>query len=220
LQTIDATDPKQSSTARHEVTAQVGTVLRVVSGENSREEIQQRLHLQHRESFRLLYLQPALAAGLIERTIPEKPRNPRAACKNTASPKKAALGSPNTHTEYLSTRLPQVLPPDRPQLCELLTVQRPCGTPRSRPGRTRRNQVRFPENPAARASQDHGRFFCALADRDEPGISFGMKSRFPPFLESDSPGGNFRVFYKAFGQAACHPEERYVKESWQDDLLR
>ena len=41
LQTIDATDPKQSSTGRHEVTAQVGTLLRVVSGENSREEIQE-----------------------------------------------------------------------------------------------------------------------------------------------------------------------------------
>jgi hypothetical protein len=47
-----------------------------------------------------------------------------------------------------------------------------------------------------------------------------MKSRFPPFLESDSHGGNFRVFYKDFGQSACHPKERYVKESWQDDLLR
>jgi hypothetical protein len=46
-----------------------------MSGENSREEIQQRLHLQHRESFRLLYLQPALAAALIERTIPEKPNS-------------------------------------------------------------------------------------------------------------------------------------------------
>jgi hypothetical protein len=41
LQTIDATDPKQSSTGRHEVTAQVGTLLRVVSGENSREETQE-----------------------------------------------------------------------------------------------------------------------------------------------------------------------------------
>lgn len=61
--------------ATEQVTAQVESLLRALTGENSREEIQQRLRLQHRESFGLLYLQPALAAGLIERTLPDKPNS-------------------------------------------------------------------------------------------------------------------------------------------------
>lgn len=41
----------------------------------SRDELQAKLGLQHRESFRKLYLVPALASGLIERTIPDRPRS-------------------------------------------------------------------------------------------------------------------------------------------------
>ena len=58
-----------------QVTAQVETLLRAITGEISREEIQRHLQLLHRESFRLLYLHPALAAGLIERTLPDKPNS-------------------------------------------------------------------------------------------------------------------------------------------------
>jgi hypothetical protein len=39
----------------------------------SREELQMALGLKDRKSFRERYLKPALDAGLIEMTIPEKP---------------------------------------------------------------------------------------------------------------------------------------------------
>ena len=37
--------------------------------------LQQRLHLKHRPTFRANYLHPALAAGFIEMTIPDKPNS-------------------------------------------------------------------------------------------------------------------------------------------------
>jgi hypothetical protein len=36
-------------------------------------ELQRRLGLKHRQTFRDNYLRPALAAGLIEMTLPDKP---------------------------------------------------------------------------------------------------------------------------------------------------
>jgi hypothetical protein len=41
----------------------------------SREELQNALGLQDRKSFRERYLKPALADGLIEMTMPEKPNS-------------------------------------------------------------------------------------------------------------------------------------------------
>ena len=40
---------------------------------SSRRDLQGALKLRHEEHFRLVYLLPALAAGLIEMTIPDKP---------------------------------------------------------------------------------------------------------------------------------------------------
>ena len=61
LQTVDALTP------------QVGELLAVVTGEMGREALQTALGLSDRKSFRERYLTPALAAGLIEMTVPEKP---------------------------------------------------------------------------------------------------------------------------------------------------
>jgi hypothetical protein len=44
-----------------------------MEGEMSREEIQQALGLKDRKSFRTSYLLPAMDAGLIEMTMPDKP---------------------------------------------------------------------------------------------------------------------------------------------------
>ena len=41
----------------------------------SRDELQNALGLQDRKSFRQRYLNPALAEGLVEMTIPEKPNS-------------------------------------------------------------------------------------------------------------------------------------------------
>ena len=46
-----------------------------MSGEMSRQGIQEALGLKHRAYFRKAYLLPALRAGLIEMTIPDKPRS-------------------------------------------------------------------------------------------------------------------------------------------------
>ncbi len=58
-----------------QVNTQVAKLLSVLSGEHSRQELQQMLGLKDRENFRKNYLQPALEKGYIERTIPEKPNS-------------------------------------------------------------------------------------------------------------------------------------------------
>lgn len=58
-----------------QVTPQVERLLKTLVGDISRDQLQQALGLQDRKSFRELYLAPALAAGLIEMTIPEKPNS-------------------------------------------------------------------------------------------------------------------------------------------------
>jgi ATP-dependent DNA helicase RecG len=50
-------------------------LLSVMEGEHSRGELQERLQLKHRDSFTALYLQPALDAGAIQMTIPDKPNS-------------------------------------------------------------------------------------------------------------------------------------------------
>jgi len=58
-----------------QVTPQVKLMLDRMKGEMSREELQQMLGLQDRKSFRERYLKPALEAGLIEMTLPDKPNS-------------------------------------------------------------------------------------------------------------------------------------------------
>jgi hypothetical protein len=61
-----------------EVTPEVAPevrLLRVLAGEMTRQQLQQALGLKDDEHFRKAYLQPALDAGLIEMTIPDKPRS-------------------------------------------------------------------------------------------------------------------------------------------------
>jgi hypothetical protein len=56
-----------------QVTPQVRQLLTAMKGEMGRETLQSALGLSDRKSFRQRYLEPALADGLIEMTIPEKP---------------------------------------------------------------------------------------------------------------------------------------------------
>ena len=58
-----------------QVTPQVERLLQALVGEMSREEIQSKLGLKDRKSFRARYLTSALAEGLIEMTLPEKPNS-------------------------------------------------------------------------------------------------------------------------------------------------
>jgi ATP-dependent DNA helicase RecG len=56
-----------------EVTGEVARLLAVINGPMKRQEIQDALGLKHEDHFREAYLIPALHAGLIEMTIPDKP---------------------------------------------------------------------------------------------------------------------------------------------------
>lgn len=58
-----------------QVTPQVESLLRVLSHDLSRQEIQLALGLADRENLRKAYLVPALQAGLVEMTLPDKPNS-------------------------------------------------------------------------------------------------------------------------------------------------
>ena len=60
---------------RREVTGEVTRLLMVCDDELTRRELQGRLKLKGEENFRNLILMPALDAGRMEMTIPEKPRS-------------------------------------------------------------------------------------------------------------------------------------------------
>ncbi len=57
-----------------EVTPEV-RLLSVLAGEMTRQQLKEALGLKDDEHFRKAYLLPALDAGLIEMTIPDKPRS-------------------------------------------------------------------------------------------------------------------------------------------------
>lgn len=68
-----------------QVTPQVARLLKSIgSGERLRSDLQVRLGLSDRKSFRELYLAPALEAGLVEFTIPDKPNSRLQAYRLTA----------------------------------------------------------------------------------------------------------------------------------------
>ena len=69
----DQADGKNAITP--EVTPEVLRLLSVTAGAMSRREIQAKLTLTDEKHFRQSYLQPAIAQGLLEMTIPDKPRS-------------------------------------------------------------------------------------------------------------------------------------------------
>lgn len=75
LQMILNTIESSNSLHTPQVTPQVNELLLALKGEMSRNELQTALGLQDRKSFTSRYLKPALNAGLIEMTVPEKPNS-------------------------------------------------------------------------------------------------------------------------------------------------
>lgn len=76
---LSSTDTAQDS---DHVTAQAGDhVQRLISAMNQGDytfaELMQLVGLTHRATFQKNYLNPAIEAGLIERTIPDKPKSPK-----------------------------------------------------------------------------------------------------------------------------------------------
>ena len=64
---------RQIPALSQKVTGEVKSLLTSLKTAMTRRQIQEQLGLRHDEHFRLSYLQPALVAGLIEMTIPDKP---------------------------------------------------------------------------------------------------------------------------------------------------
>ena len=58
-----------------EVTTEVKRLLNVMTGDHSRKELQEMLRLKNAEHFRKAYLFPAITAGLVEMTLPDKPKS-------------------------------------------------------------------------------------------------------------------------------------------------
>lgn len=76
----DQAAPEVTQEVAPEVTQEVAPEVRLVTslqGEMSRRQLQDALGLKDDEHFRTAYLSPALAAGLIEMTISDKPRSSR-----------------------------------------------------------------------------------------------------------------------------------------------
>ncbi len=74
------------------VAPQVERLLRVVKGEVDRDALQQAVGLKARKNFRQLYLAPAIDAGLIEMTIPDKPRSSKQKYRLTEKGRKMLKG--------------------------------------------------------------------------------------------------------------------------------
>ncbi|MFC5610180.1 Fic family protein [Variovorax soli] len=68
-----------------EVTGEVGRLLEAMVGEMSRQEMQEALRLKHEDHFRAAYLRPALDGGVIEMTLPDKPRSSKQRYRLTAA---------------------------------------------------------------------------------------------------------------------------------------
>jgi hypothetical protein len=92
---------RPSLRATPEVTPEVAPEVRLVQvlvGEMTRQQLQRALGLKDDEHFRRAYLQPALEQGLIEMTIPDKPRSGKQKYRLTAAgASKRRKGTPGAH---------------------------------------------------------------------------------------------------------------------------
>ncbi len=81
--------PQVSPQVTPQVTPQVWDLLIVFKGEESRTELQKSLGLVDRKNFRINYLNPALEEGLVELTIPDKPKSSKQKYRLTEKGRKA-----------------------------------------------------------------------------------------------------------------------------------
>lgn len=80
----DQTIPPVTGVVTGEVTGEVKRLAEAMQGEMKRSELQAALGLKHEDHFREAYLRPALDAGVVEMTIPDKPRSSRQKYRLTA----------------------------------------------------------------------------------------------------------------------------------------
>ena len=105
LGTIESNTGNSTPQVSQQVTPQVEALLKVllgVGGPLTRSELQSLLLLKDRESFRERYLKPALAFGLIEMTLPDKPNS---RLQHIASRSKVENGLARSHSLVLGLEL-------------------------------------------------------------------------------------------------------------------
>lgn len=88
---MSETAPEVTPEVAPEVTPEV-RVLMALKGEMNRQALQSALELRDDEHFRKAYLLPALEAGIIEMTIPEKPRSSKQKYRLTEKGRKVVQG--------------------------------------------------------------------------------------------------------------------------------
>jgi len=66
---------KATTQVPQQVSPQVIKLLKICDGDSSRSDLQEQLGLLDRENFRKEYLKPAVESGVLEMTIPDKPRS-------------------------------------------------------------------------------------------------------------------------------------------------
>jgi ATP-dependent DNA helicase RecG len=71
----EALEQKEVREVTTEVTTEVKRLLNVITGDHARKELQEMLRLRNAEHFRKAYLLPAIDAGLVEMTLPDKPKS-------------------------------------------------------------------------------------------------------------------------------------------------
>jgi len=67
--------PEVATEVTTEVTTEVKRLLNIITGDHSREELQELFRLKNAEHFRKAYLLPAINAGLVQMTLPDKPKS-------------------------------------------------------------------------------------------------------------------------------------------------
>ncbi len=72
---VDSMNQRAIEEVTPEVTPEVEKLLKVITGEHSRKELQEMLNLKDAEHFRKTYLLPAIMAEFLEMTRPDKPKS-------------------------------------------------------------------------------------------------------------------------------------------------
>ena len=83
------------------VTDSIKDLILILSNEMSREELQEKLNLKDREYFRKAYINVAIEDGLIERTIPDKPKSVNQKYRLTEKGKKQRSSGRNEKIRFI-----------------------------------------------------------------------------------------------------------------------
>lgn len=77
--------PEVTTEVTMEVTMEVRGIVKALTGELTRQQLQDALSLKNNEHFRKAYLLPAIEAGLVQMTLPDKPRSSNQRYRLTAA---------------------------------------------------------------------------------------------------------------------------------------